>query len=90
MSNSPVTTLFLISGLVFIMLAVIGNAKLGFAEINPGFFGRFLALIFGMVSLIIAVLLVVFPVEMLDVIKNSLAEQIQQNMSSLNLFKSLS
>jgi hypothetical protein len=72
------------------MIAVIGKSKLGFAEINPGGFGRFLALILGLVSLTGAVFLLIFPVEMLDVIRNSLAEQIQQNMTYLLPFKPFS
>ncbi len=90
MTNSPLTTFFLISSLVFLMIAVIGKSKLGFAEINPGGFGRFLALILGLVSLTGAVFLLIFPVEMLDVIRNSLAEQIQQNMTYLLPFKPFS
>lgn len=69
------------------MIAVVGKSKFGFAEINPGGFGRLLALLLGILNLIIATVLVLFPVEMLEVIKNSLAEQIQQNMDSLIQFK---
>jgi hypothetical protein len=46
-----------------------------------------LALLLGTFSLLIAAVLVLFPVEMLEVLKNSLAEQIQQNMDSLIQFK---
>jgi hypothetical protein len=87
MTTSPVTNLFLISSLVFLMIAVVGKSKFGFAEINPGGFGRLLALLLGTFSLLIAAVLVLFPVEMLEVLKNSLAEQIQQNMDSLIQFK---
>lgn len=90
MTNSPLTTFFLILGLVFLTISVIGKARLGFAEINPGIFGRFLALIIGLSSLILAISLGIFPVEMLEAIRNSLAEQIQQNASSLTWFKSSS
>lgn len=90
MTNSPLTTFFLVSSLVFLMIAVIGKSKLGFAEINPGGFGRFLALILGLVSLTGAVFLLIFPVEMLDVIRHSLAEQIQQNLTYLLPFKPFS
>lgn len=90
MTNSPLTTFFLISSLVFLMIAVIGKSKLGFAEINPGGFGRVLALIFGLVSLTGAVFLLIFPVEMLDVIRHSFAEQIQQNLTYFLPFKPFS
>jgi hypothetical protein len=89
MSSSPLTTFFFISSLVFLMIAVVGKSKLAFAEINPGFFGRFLALILGIVSLTGAVILVIFPVETLELVRNSLVEQIQQNIHSLTQFKPL-
>ena len=87
MTNSPLTTLFLISGLVFLLIAVVGQAKLGFAEINPGGCGRFLALILGIFSLIFAGSLGIFPGEMLEVVKTSFAEQIQQGLNQLTQFK---
>ncbi len=91
MTNSPLTTFFLISSLVFLMIAVIGKSKLGFAEINPGVWGRFLALFLGIACLMVAVCLVIVPFELLiDVIRNSLAEQIQQNMTYLLPFKPFS
>ncbi|WP_246162632.1 hypothetical protein [Brasilonema sennae] len=80
MTNSPLTNLLLIAGTVFLAIAVIGQARLGFAEINPGFFGRLLALIIGLFSLTGAVVLVLFPVEIVDLIRNYLAQQIQQNL----------
>ncbi|NMG18616.1 hypothetical protein [Brasilonema bromeliae] len=80
MTNSPLTNLLLIAGIVFLAIAVVGQARLGFAEINPGFFGRLLALIIGLFSLTGAVVLVLFPVEIVDLIRNYLAQQIQQNL----------
>lgn len=80
MTNSPLTNLLLIAGTVFLAIAVVGRARLGFAEINPGFFGRFLALIIGLFSLTCAAVLVLFPVELVDFIRNYLAQQIQQNL----------
>lgn len=79
MTTSSLTTFFLISGMVFLMIAVVGQSRLGFAEIKPGCFGRFLAVIIGIFSLICAVLLVTFPPEILDFVKNYLAQQLQQN-----------
>jgi hypothetical protein len=80
MTNSPFINCLLIAGTIFLAIAVLGQTRLGFAEINPGFFGRFLALIIGLFSLTGAVLLVLFPVEVVDLIRNYLAQQIQQNL----------
>ncbi|MBW4624818.1 MAG: hypothetical protein KME49_04725 [Brasilonema octagenarum HA4186-MV1] len=89
MTNSPLTNLLLIAGTVFLAIAVIGQARLGFAEINPGFFGRVLALIIGLFSLTGAVVLVLFPVEIVDLIRNYLAQQIQQNLGFIFDVKAL-
>lgn len=83
MTNSSLTTFFLISGTVFLMIAVIGQSRLVFAEINPGFFGRVLALLIGVFSLICAVFLGILPPEMLNLVKNYLAQQLQQNLDFL-------
>ncbi len=72
------------------MISVLEKSKFAIAEINPGFFGRFLALILGLVSLAGAVLLVIFPAETLELVRSSLVEQIQQNLQSLTQFKPLS
>ncbi|ARV57882.1 hypothetical protein BZZ01_03845 [Nostocales cyanobacterium HT-58-2] len=87
MTNSSLTTALLISGIVFLTIAVLGQTKLGFAEINPGFFGRFLALIIGLFSLMGAVLLVLFPAETVTLLKDYLVEQIQQNLGLITQFK---
>ncbi|NEQ19483.1 MAG: hypothetical protein F6K28_07295 [Microcoleus sp. SIO2G3] len=79
MTNSPITTFLLIAGTVFLTISVIGQAKLGFAEINPGFFGRFLALIIGLFTLTTAVLLVLFPADGINLIRAYLVQLIQQN-----------
>jgi uncharacterized membrane protein len=84
MTNSPLTTFFLISGIVLLTISVIGQSKFFFAEINPGCFGRFLALIIGVFSLICAVFIGVLPLETVDLVKNYLAQQLQQNISSIN------
>lgn len=79
MTNSlPLNTVFLIAGVFFLIIAVIGRAKLGFAEINPGCFGRFLGLIIGLFCLILAVSLAVFPSETwLEIIRNFVAVNTQ-------------
>ena len=90
MANSPLTTFFSISTLVFLMIAVVGKSKFAFAEINPGFFGRFLALILGLKSKTEAEKKEKFPAETLELVRSYLVEQIQQNLQSLTEFKSLS
>lgn len=72
MTTSPsLNTVFLLTGVFFLLIAVIGRAKLGFAEINPGFFGRLLGLIIGIFCLILAVSLAIFPSETwLQLIRN--------------------
>lgn len=84
MTNLPLTNSLLIAGIVFLTIAVLGQTKLGFAEINPGCFGRLLALLLGILSLGFAALLVSFPVETLDLVKTYLAKLIQQNISLFN------
>ncbi|MEH2466215.1 hypothetical protein [Nostoc sp.] len=75
---------FLIVGIVFITIAVIGKSKLGFIEINPGFFGRFLALFIGVLSLLYVLGLLNFSAETIDLLKTYMTEQIQQSLSSIN------
>lgn len=83
MTSSSLTNFFLISGLVFLLIAVVGQARLGFAEINPGGCGRFLAFILGVCSLVMAAGLVIFPGQSLQVFGNSLVQQIQQNLQAV-------
>ncbi|BAY36831.1 hypothetical protein NIES2111_11620 [Nostoc sp. NIES-2111] len=78
MTNSPLTNYLLIAGIGFLLIAVLGQTKLGFAEINPGCFGRTLALFLGVFSLLIALGMVGLPIESFDVIKNYITQQIQQ------------
>ncbi|MFN6518172.1 MAG: hypothetical protein RMY29_027315 [Nostoc sp. CreGUA01] len=75
---------FIIVGIVFITIAVIGQSKLGFIEINPGFFGRLLALIIGISSLLYAAGLLNFSVANIDSLRTYLTELIQQSLSSMN------
>ncbi|WP_189525079.1 hypothetical protein [Nostoc sp. 'Peltigera membranacea cyanobiont' 232] len=75
---------FLIAGIVFITIAVIGQSKLGFVEINPGCFGRLLALFIGISSLFYALGLLNFSAETIDLLRTSLTEQIKQSISSIN------
>jgi hypothetical protein len=78
MTNAPLTNYLLIAGIGFLLIAVLGQTKLGFAEINPGCFGRTLALFLGVFSLLFALGMVGLPMETFDVIRNYLTQQIQQ------------
>ncbi|WP_225895885.1 hypothetical protein [Dendronalium phyllosphericum] len=84
MTNLTSTNSLLIAGIVFLTIAVIGQSKLGFLEINPGCFGRLLALSIGVLSLAFAFGLGNFPVESLDLFRNFFTNEIQQNISALN------
>ncbi|MEH1925546.1 hypothetical protein [Nostoc sp.] len=85
MTDLTPNSTFLIAGIVFITIAVIGKSKLAFIEINPGFFGRLLALIIGTSSLLYALGLLNFSVGNLDLLRTSfLTEQIKQSISSIN------
>ncbi|MEH2291870.1 hypothetical protein [Nostoc sp.] len=84
MTDLTPNSTFLIAGIVFITIAVIGQSKLGFIEINPGCFGRFLALFIGISSLLYALGLLNFSAETLDLLRTSLTEQIKQSLSSIN------
>ncbi|WP_392535622.1 hypothetical protein [Nostoc sp. C117] len=75
---------FLITGIIFITIAVIGQSKLGFIEINPGFFGRFLALVIGISSLLYATGLLNFSGETVDLLRTYLAGLIEQSINSIN------
>lgn len=79
----PVNT-FLITGIVFITIAIIGQSKLGFIEINPGCFGRLLALFIGISSLLYALGLLNISAGTLDLLRTFLTEQIKQSISSIN------
>jgi hypothetical protein len=75
---------FLIAGIVFVTIAVIGQSKLGFIEINPGCFGRLLSLFIGISSLLYALGLLNFSGETLDLLRIYLTEQIKQSINSIN------
>jgi hypothetical protein len=87
--NQSMTTLIsnntlLIAGIIFITIAVIGQSKLLFLEINPGCFGRTLALFIGVLSLAFALGLGNLPVQNFDVLRTYLAKQIQENITWIN------
>jgi len=84
MTDITPNSTFLIAGIVFVTIAVIGQSKLGFIEINPGCFGRLLALFIGISSLLYALGLLNFSGETLDLLRTSLTEQVKQSISSIN------
>ncbi|MEH2397185.1 hypothetical protein [Nostoc sp.] len=84
MTDLTPNSTFLIAGIVFITIAVIGQSKLGFIEINPGCFGRFLALFIGISSLLYALGLLNLSTETLDLLITFLKEKIKQSISSVN------
>ncbi|MBD0388753.1 MAG: hypothetical protein ICV54_20170 [Nostoc sp. C3-bin3] len=84
MTDLTPSNTFLIAGIVFITIAIIGQSKLGFIEINPGCFGRFLALFIGISSLLYALGLLNLSAGTLDLLRTSLLEQIRQSISSIN------
>ncbi|WP_228057963.1 MULTISPECIES: hypothetical protein [unclassified Nostoc] len=84
MTDITPNSTFLIAGIVFVTIAVIGQSKLGFIEINPGCFGRLLALFIGISSLLYALGLLNFSGETLDLLRTSLTQQIKQSLSSIN------
>jgi hypothetical protein len=89
MTSLPSTNIFLILGIVFVFIAVLGQSKLGFIEINPGCLGRLLALFIGVASLSFAIMGGNFTLESIDAIKNYLARAIQENLVSFTeLFNS--
>lgn len=84
-SSLFLTNIFLLAGMTFLLISVLGELKFGFAEINPGLFGRIVALVIGVLCLITTVFLVIFPSDLLPLlIRNYLLEQFQQNMNLLN------
>jgi hypothetical protein len=84
MTDITPNSTFLIAGIVFVTIAVIGQSKLGFIEINPGCFGRLLALFIGISSLLYALGLLNFSGGTLDLLRTSLTEQVKQSISSIN------
>ncbi|MBG1241178.1 hypothetical protein [Nostoc sp. NZL] len=84
MTDLTPNSTFLITGIIFITIAVIGQSKLGFIEINPGCLGRFLALFIGISSLLYALGLLNLSAETLDLLRTSLTEEIKQSISSIN------
>lgn len=77
MTSLPTNNVFFILGIIFIFIAVLGQTKLGFAEINPGCFGRTLALFIGLFSLAIALGSGTPPLESLNLLIQYLTNQLQ-------------
>jgi hypothetical protein len=50
----PLSIFLLIAGITFLLIAVIGQSKFSFAEINPGLWGRVLALLLSVACFMVA------------------------------------
>ncbi len=74
------TNLLLTFGIICFIIAVIGQAKLFFLEINPGCFGRFIALTTAIFSFALAVIFILFPLSTPDLVSNYLTPYISQFM----------
>lgn len=86
MTSASLNTILLISGLVLLLISIIGQSKLLFLEINPGCWGRFFAFTLGVLSLILFAILSVGSTQSLDAIATSLFDQIRLNLQNLTQF----
>ncbi|MFN6528910.1 hypothetical protein [Nostoc sp. ChiSLP03a] len=84
MTDFTPNSTFLIVGIIFIAIAVIGQSKLAFIEINPGCFGRILALFIGISSLLYSWGLLNFSTVNLELVRTSMTDLIKQSISSIN------
>ncbi|MDZ7964071.1 MAG: hypothetical protein RM368_03705 [Nostoc sp. DedSLP03] len=78
MTDFTPNSTFLIVGIVFITIAVIGESKLAFIEINPGCFGRILALFIGISSLLYSCGLLNFSAVNLDLLRTYMTDLINR------------
>lgn len=78
--NPPVPFLLAALGTIFLRIAVIGNSKIWFIELNPGGFGRFLGLLLGIVFFVIAVSSLLLPIEFWQMVSDALTNQLQENL----------
>ncbi len=84
MTDLTVNNFYFISGVVLLAIAVIGQAKLLFLEINPGCFGRLLALILGVISLSLSSTQGLFPSELPQLLNNFLQNFISEARNIIN------
>ena len=80
--NTPVSSLLVTLGTIFLIIAVIGNSRIWVIELNPGGFGRFLGLILGIVFYVIAFSSLLLPVDFWQMISDVLTNQLQENIKS--------
>jgi hypothetical protein len=80
--NTPLHSLLVTLGTLFLVIAVIGNSKLWVIELNPGGFGRFLGLLLGIVFYVIAFSSSFLPVEFWQTVSDTLTNQFQENIKS--------
>jgi hypothetical protein len=80
--NQPITFLLTTLGTIFLIIAVIGNSKIWFIELNPGGFGRFLGLVLGLVFYILVFSSLLVPIEFWQTISEAVSNQLQENIKS--------
>ncbi len=80
--NTPLSSLLVTLGTIFLIIAVIGNSRIWVIELNPGGFGRFLGLILGIVFYVIAFSSLLLPVDFWQMISEALTNQLQENIKS--------
>jgi hypothetical protein len=80
--NTPLSSLLVTLGTIFLIIAVIGNSRIWVIELNPGGFGRFLGLILGIVFYVIAFSSLLLPVDFWQMISEVITNQIQENIQS--------
>jgi hypothetical protein len=80
--NTPLSSLLVTLGTLFLIIAVIGNSRIWIIELNPGGFGRFLGLILGIVFYVIAFSSLLLPVDFWQMISEALTNQLQENIKS--------
>ncbi len=80
--NTPLSSLLVTLGTIFLIIAVIGNSRIWVIELNPGGFGRFLGLILGIVFYAVAFSSLLLPVDFWQMISDVLTNQLQENIKS--------
>jgi hypothetical protein len=80
--NTPLSSLLVTLGTIFLIIAVIGNSRIWVIELNPGGFGRFLGLILGIVFYVVAFSSLLLPVDFWQMISEALTNQLQENIKS--------
>lgn len=78
--NTPASLFLTALGTLFLIVAVLGNSKLWIIELNPGFCGRFLGLVLGLVFYAIAFSGSYLPPEFWQTVTEALRTQFEENI----------